>query len=58
MSTAAASVASPVRLGAVLAWGVGASFFLYAFVHRVSPSVMLDELMREFGVGAAAVGGS
>jgi MFS family permease len=56
MSMAAASAASPVRLGAVLAWGVGASFFLYAFVHRVSPSVMLDELMREFGVGAAAVG--
>jgi len=41
---------------AALAWSMGASFFLYAFVQRVAPSVMVDDLMREFGVGAAAIG--
>jgi MFS family permease len=41
---------------AVLAWTVGAIFFLYAFVQRVAPSVMVDDLMRDFGVGAGAIG--
>lgn len=41
---------------AVIAWTIGALFFLYAFVQRVAPSVMIDELMREFAVGAAAIG--
>jgi MFS family permease len=39
-----------------LAWGLGALFFFYGFVQRVAPSVMIDELMRDFGVGAAAIG--
>ena len=38
------------------AWATGAAFFFYAWVLRVAPSVMIDELMRDFGVGAAAVG--
>jgi MFS family permease len=41
---------------AMIAWAIGAVFFLYAFVQRVAPSVMVDELMRDFGVGAASVG--
>jgi MFS family permease len=40
----------------MLAWGLGALFFCYAFVQRVSPSVMVTELMRDFGVGAAILG--
>lgn len=40
----------------VLGWLTGAVFFFYAWVLRVSPSIMIDELMREFAVGATAVG--
>lgn len=39
-----------------LGWLTGAIFFFYAWVLRVAPSVMVEELMREFAVGAAAVG--
>jgi MFS family permease len=38
------------------AWGTGAVFFFYAWVLRVAPSVMIEELMRDFAVGAAAIG--
>jgi MFS family permease len=38
------------------AWTLGALFFFLAFVLRVSPSVMVDELMRDFAVGAGLVG--
>ena len=31
-------------------------FFAYAFALRVSPSIMVDELMRDFAVGAAVLG--
>ena len=41
----------------ILGWLTGALFFFYAWVLRVSPSVMVDELMREFAVGGSAVGG-
>ena len=30
--------------------------FTYAFFHRVAPSVMIDPLMRDLGVGAAVLG--
>jgi MFS family permease len=40
----------------LLAWATGAFFFFYAFVLRVAPSVMVEEMMRDFAVGAAAVG--
>lgn len=46
----------PSTRRAAIAWTIGALFFLYAFVQRVAPSVMIDELMRDFGVGAAAIG--
>ncbi len=42
------------RAGA--AFALAATFFGYAFVQRVSPSVMVEDLMRDFGVGAAVLG--
>lgn len=39
-----------------LAWTAAAVFFFYAFVLRVSPSVMVGELMAEFQVGGAVFG--
>ncbi len=47
---------NPGRGQALLAFGLGTLFFGYAFVQRVSPSVMTEELMREFAVGGAALG--
>ena len=43
----------------VLAWAgwvLASLFFFYGFAARVSPSVMVDALMREFALGAAIVG--
>lgn len=37
-------------------WLTGAVFFFYAWILRVAPSVMIEEMMRDFAVGAAAVG--
>ena len=37
-------------------WGLAALFFCYGFFHRVSPSVMIDHLMRDFQVGGALLG--
>ncbi len=48
--------ASVSRSQATIAFALGTLFFGYAFVQRVSPSVMTDELMREFAVGGAALG--
>ncbi len=44
------------RSQAMIAFALGTLFFGYAFVQRVSPSIMTDELMREFAVGGAALG--
>lgn len=44
------------RSAAVIAFALGTLFFGYAFIQRVSPSVMTAELMREFSVGATALG--
>ncbi len=56
-----ASSSMPVRsdrtpLRGWFAWGLAALAFGYAFFQRVTPSVMVDELMREFAVGAAVLG--
>lgn len=40
----------------VIAWMTGALFFFYAWVLRVSPSVIIDDLMREFSLSAAVLG--
>ena len=55
-SPAAVTAATPTLARALAMWGLASSFFLYAFVQRVSPSVMVDELMRDFAVGAAVLG--
>ena len=39
-----------------LGWVTGALFFLYAWVLRVAPSVMIDEMMRDLAVGATLIG--
>lgn len=44
------------RRQAIVAFSLGTIFFGYAFVQRVSPSVMTSELMRDFAVGGAALG--
>ncbi len=48
--------AAPTRDRVLVAFGLGTLFFAYAFVQRVSPSVMTGELMRDFAVGGAALG--
>ena len=40
----------------LLGFATGALFFLYAWIMRVAPSVMVDEMMRDLGVGAALIG--
>ncbi len=40
----------------LLGWLAGAMFFFYAWILRVAPSVMVEELMRDFNVGAAVLG--
>ncbi len=47
---------SSIALPGVIAWGVGSAFFFVAFALRVSPSVMVEELMRDFGVTAVVLG--
>lgn len=54
MSNSVSSV-SPTR--AWFAFALGTAFFGYAFLHRVAPSVITNELMRDLSVGAAALGG-
>lgn len=40
-----------------LVWGLGAAFFFFEYIARVSPGVMVKDLMRDFNVGAYALGG-
>src|SRR5258708_23952460 len=44
------------RVLPILGWLTAALFFGYAWVLRVAPSVMVEELMRDFSVGAAVLG--
>lgn len=39
-----------------LMWSLGALFYCYGFFQRVAPSVMVEDLMRDFAVGAAITG--
>lgn len=45
---------SPGR--AMLAFSLGTLFFAYAFIQRVTPSVITGELMRDFAVGGTVLG--
>ncbi|MCW8836261.1 MAG: MFS transporter [Rhodospirillales bacterium] len=50
---------SPHRISPALPWifwGLGAAFYCYGFFQRVAPSVMVSDLMRDFGVSAAILG--
>ena len=40
----------------IAAWSVAAAGFFFAWVLRVSPSVMIEPIMAEFDVGAALLG--
>ncbi|MFN3744347.1 MAG: MFS transporter, partial [Hyphomicrobiaceae bacterium] len=40
----------------LLGWATGAMFFFYAWILRVAPSVMIDEMMRDLAVGGAVIG--
>jgi len=51
-----AEVDERARLLPLFGWLTGALFFFYAWVLRVAPSVMVEELMRDFAVGAAVLG--
>ncbi len=55
MNTGGTKPGPPLRAAWVV-WGLGALFYLLAFFQRVAPAVMTDALMREFGIGAAALG--
>ncbi len=48
-----AKVLHPMRY---LVWFLGATFYLYEYFLRVSPSVMVTELMGAFSVNALAIG--
>jgi MFS family permease len=39
-----------------LIWGIASLFYLYEYVLRVAPSVMVNDLMTHFAIGAAAFG--
>jgi MFS family permease len=39
-----------------LVWATGTLLFSYAFFHRVAPSIMVGDLMRDFQVGGAILG--
>ena len=55
-STGTTSVLHPPLIAAWGIWTISALFYLMGFYQRVSPSVMTDELMRAFGIGAASLG--
>ena len=48
--------APPPASLAWLAWGLGAALYLIAFYQRVAPAVITQELSRDFGLSAAALG--
>lgn len=50
------SSGDPPHLLLYAGWFTAAFFFLYAWILRVAPSVMVEELMRDFSVGAAVLG--
>jgi MFS family permease len=45
----------PARL-AFLMWGMAATFYLFGFFQRVAPASLAGDLMRDFGLTAAALG--
>ena len=58
MTRQTAELASAQRRGSAgwLVWALAASGFAYGFFLRFSPSAMVEDLMRDFAVGAAVLG--
>jgi len=52
----AAHAVRPIHRLAWLVWALGALSFGYAFFQRVAPSVMVEDLMRDFAVTGAVLG--
>ena len=57
MPSTSTSTSPPPLPAAWFVWGLGALFYLMAMFHRVAPAVMTEALMREFHLGAGALGG-
>lgn len=55
MNATHAQHAPPLKL-AVLMWGIAALFYLLGFFFRVTPGVLNQELMRDFGLNAVMLG--
>ncbi len=55
-STDLAPTPSNSRLTGYIGWLLAALFFSYGWVLRVSPSVMVEQLMRDFAVTGAIIG--
>lgn len=49
-------MSSDIAARAWLMWGVGALYYAYAFFQRVAPSVMVENLMRDFAIDGAMLG--
>lgn len=47
---------SSSRTIAWIVWIVASIFYAYQYILRVLPSIMLDEIMQQFGIGAMAFG--
>ncbi|MFN9210407.1 MAG: MFS transporter, partial [Betaproteobacteria bacterium] len=45
----------PLRLS-ILVWGLAAVFSMFGFFQRVTPAALGGDLMRDFGLTAAALG--
>lgn len=59
MTAATPTITKTQYPSAVLAWtiwGCAALYYLYEYVLRVSPSVITNELMRDFGVTSSSIG--
>jgi MFS family permease len=50
------SAAPPPLRVAWMIWGLAALLYMIGFFQRVAPAVLSVELMRDFGIGAAALG--
>ena len=37
-------------------WTIAVIYYLYEYIHRIAPSVMVSDLMRSFQVNAATLG--
>ena len=46
----------PLRAVHLLGWATGAVFFFYAWILRVTPSVMIDEMIRDLAISGALLG--